>query len=104
MEAPDNELLVTIAIKVLVSMTRTLLTREAHAQHELSWVVARSMGFMQMRYACGLNKISCFKGLNYKIQVKEDSATENENIKNRKIDEQYKFSLDAEFVWILQKP
>ena len=35
--------------------------------------------------------------------MKEDSATENENIENRKIDEQHKFSLDAEFVWILQK-
>ena len=44
-----------------------------------------------------------FKLLSNKIQVKEDSATENENIESRKIDEQHKFSLDAEFVWILQK-
>ena len=28
---------------------------------------------------------------------------QNENIQNRKIDEQQKFSLDADFVWILQK-
>ena len=31
---------------------------------------------------------------------KEDSATENENIENHKIDEQHKLSLDADFVWI----
>ena len=30
-------------------------------------------------------------------------ATENENIGNRTIDDQHKFSLDAKFVWILQK-
>ena len=35
--------------------------------------------------------------------MKEDSPTENENIENRKFDEQHKFSLDTEFVWILQK-
>ena len=66
---------------------------------------------MHMRYACGLLlncfpsfvKISCFKGLNLKIYVEEDSATENENIENGEIDEQHKFLLDAHFVWILQK-
>ena len=31
------------------------------------------------------------------------SATENENIENRKIDEQHKISLDGDFVWILRK-
>ena len=64
---------------------------------------------MQMRYArssllnCCLSliKISCFKGLKKKRY--KDSATENENIENREVDEQHKFSLDAEFVWILQK-
>ena len=30
------------------------------------------------------------------MSQEEDSATENENIENRKIDEQQKFSLDAE--------
>ena len=35
--------------------------------------------------------------------MKEDLAIENENIENCKIDEQHKFSLNAEFVWILQK-
>ena len=38
-----------------------------------------------------------------KIQVKEDLATKNENIEKCKIDEQHKFLLDAEFVWISQK-
>ena len=36
----------------------------------------------------------------------EDLPTEDENIEKPKIDEQHKFSLDAEFiwqVWILQK-
>ena len=71
------------------------------------WVV----NIMQIRHAgdlllisCpNLIKISCFKGLRWKIYVKEDLATENENIENRKINEQHKFSLDADFVWILQK-
>ena len=71
-----------------------------------------AVNFMQMRYArsllfnCCLSliEISCFKGLKKKrYKLKKDSATENENIENRKIDEQHKFSLDAEFVWILQK-
>ena len=70
-----------------------------------------AVNIMQMRYARGLLlnccssviKISCLKGRNGKILVKEDSATENENIEDRKIDEQHKFSLDADFLWILQK-
>ena len=63
-----------------------------------------AVNIMQMRHAgdlllisCpNLIKISCFKGLRWKIYVKEDLATENENIENRKINEQHKFSLDAD--------
>ena len=32
-----------------------------------------------------------------KTFVKEDSATENENIENRKMDKEHKFSLDVDF-------
>ena len=64
--------------------------------YELSWVMGKC-GRPIARWAVNccscLTKISSFRGLVKSYKLKGNSATENENIMNRKIDEQHKFSL-----------
>ena len=65
-------------------------------------VVGLLLNNMQMRYARDL-LLNCSSSLIKTSCCKEESATENENIENRKVYEPHNFSLDANFIWILKK-
>ena len=74
--------------------------------------VARwAVNFIQMRYTrslvlncCpSLINISCYKRAKLNELSLKKTQPPKLRMKNRKINEQPKFSLDVEFVWILQK-